>query len=417
MKAFGIDFIRQALEQTLLKEHLNNPNFVGGKDQISIKSFYEQVQTQEQVNRFVESWRDLENQENRASLIGNGIISLDENPTITNIKTGLIMPMTWRCVIRCTLEDRDLMVDTINNMIKKLKGRKVDIAEFTNGELFMVGTIGSHSGMTPQIESGDYLPYIVESTEQGVSDIQNTIDTLRTTYGIGQSLGTNPYFYVANEDGYIDTMLLDDTIVRTPTDGIIIAPLDMNFTKYKLSLSFDSIRTDEPKTLNGQEYMYISFSGSATLVDNDTQLGNDLSCVKVAVPQSGSTYSNYYLEPMEMPSQNAIEKTMSQLVSNKFLPNSHNDSLQPILQYSFVYSHSESILKDWFKLARYGVYNGNITSLSPNTIYNITEYWCSWGIVEPMTYKGKLVESIDNDNTESDVLTLQISMQIQGDNQ
>ena len=65
LKSFPIDFIRQTFEQKLLEENIKNPHFFGGKDQVSIHSFYEQLKSQDEVDRFVETYRDLTNQQNR----------------------------------------------------------------------------------------------------------------------------------------------------------------------------------------------------------------------------------------------------------------------------------------------------------------------------------------------------------------
>ena len=54
--------------------------------------------------------------------------------------------------------------------------------------------------------------------------------------------------------------------------------------------------------------------------------------------------------------------------------------------------------------------------LPPNMIFEIMELWSSWGEVEPITFKTKIVESIDIENTESDTLTITVPLQIQGDN-
>ena len=45
---------------------------------------------------------------------------------------------------------------------------------------------------------------------------------------------------------------------------ILFPPEHEGFEKYKLSLSFDSIKCNQPRTLNGDEYCDISFGGSAT---------------------------------------------------------------------------------------------------------------------------------------------------------
>ena len=86
MKGFSIDFIRQVIEQKLLEEHIKEPTkYFGGKGQVNLFSFYEQLQKEDEVNRFVEVYRDLTEQQNRTGLIMNGTIIAPENPTITNL--------------------------------------------------------------------------------------------------------------------------------------------------------------------------------------------------------------------------------------------------------------------------------------------------------------------------------------------
>lgn len=436
MKAYPIDFVRQILEQTLLEQSIDHEQYIGGSDQVSIKSFYEQVQTQEQVDRFVETFRDLTDQANRTGLIANGIISLSENPTITNVKHSLVIPMNWNCMIRCTMKDRDIVVDSINNMISKLKGRKVDIAEFSDGEVFAVGTVGSVENGTyssPHIKKRDYIGEIF------IDDpINSQVLTKIAGYsgeGVASNLGINgDYLYADDGYGNMITLVYDRTLnewkvgtedtefVNVDTTNIIWCPTGKTFEPYKVSLSFDSIRVDEPKTLNGEELMYISFSGSATLTNSMTKLGNDLTCVKFTkskiITSSGSiTLSgNYYLDPLELPSDGSISSTINHISRNGFIPNTHANTLSPTIQYSFLIDEEDDLLTQLFEYSRYGIVKANNNGISPNMIFAITEYWCYWGYVKNYTYFGKIVESIPVENTESDVMTIQLSLEIQGAN-
>ena len=157
---FAIDFLRQIFEQKLLEEHIKDVNLFGGKDQVNIFSFYEQLKSQEQVDRFVETYRELDEQQNRTNLIMNGVILAPENPTITNLYSCEIIPMSWTCSMRVNIANRDQSQKTINNLIKVLKGRKVDIAELDTGAQtyvpFLVGTIGQNYGK-PELKNGDYI--------------------------------------------------------------------------------------------------------------------------------------------------------------------------------------------------------------------------------------------------------------------
>lgn len=433
MKAYPIDFVRQILEQTLLEQSIDHEQYIGGSDQVSIKSFYEQVQTQEQVDRFVETFRDLTDQANRTGLIANGIVSLTENPTITNVRTSLVIPMNWNCMIRCTLEDRDIVVDSINNMISKLKGRKVDIAEFSDGELFKVETVGSTGTGAPKLLVRSYIGEI--DTDNNVSDQVQLKLTDYLSKGIGYSGSpTKKYFYAQDEYGKMMTIIYDTSegkykvatqdseLPSAYTNDMIWCPTGKTFERYKVSMSFDSIRVDEPKTLNGKEFMYISFGGSATLTNLSTKLGNDLQVVKFTktkvITSSGdiSLSSSYYLDPLELPNANDISSTINHIASNGFVPNTHANTITPSVQYTFLIDEDEGLLKQLFEYSRYGIVSPSNNGISPNMIFTIDEYWCSWGYVDKYTFSAKITNSVAVENTESDVMTIQLSLEIQGAN-
>lgn len=537
LKTFPIDFIRQALEQKLYEEHLKDVHLFGGKNQVNILSFYEQLKSQEEVDRFVETYRDLADQQNRSGLILNGVLVSPENPSITNLYSSLIVPMSFTCSMRCTLANRDQGIVTINNLIEKLKGRKVDIAQLNcvddNGnkytDPFVVGTIGQNDG-APQLKNGDYIgdfdnlanitTTINNLLAKGVDIDYDTLDYLYCKYqnklqvlkvniaageNVCDSTATNPQVYddidiifevalngvytreqlyplasasfnfygdetysVELDNGIIDAIwndtynneqitwvrlkfTLEDTLDNlcpnwdgtydiedefvyaldhsydlVTDDGtmpdIIFPPEHDSFEKYKLSFSFDAIRCDEPRNLNGDEYCELSFGGSATLVSKGVQLGNDLLkiFIKKLQIQAESTIdlsadTGAWLEPLELPSGSNANTQISQLVSNNFLSNTHTDALALTLQYTFVLDKEIELLNQWFKYARYGIQGTTISDISPNMEYGVSEVWCSWGEFDVYSIVTKIVESIDIENTESDTLTLTTTMQIQGE--
>ena len=164
MRTFAIDFIRQVIYQTLLKEHLDNPNYIGGVNDLSLVSFYEHLETDDEVDRFVETVRDLNDQQNRTHLLMNGVIVSPTNPTITNLNQSLIIPLDFNVSFRTTLAFRDSALETLHNAIYKLKGRKFDIAELDNGKLFMVGTMANNINGNPLVRNGDYIGTITAPT-------------------------------------------------------------------------------------------------------------------------------------------------------------------------------------------------------------------------------------------------------------
>ena len=207
--------------------------------------------------------------------------------------------------------------------------------------------------------------------------------------------------------------------------GVVVPPEHNSFERYKLSMSFDSIRCDEPRTVNGSEYCELTFSGSATLVNYGVVLGNDLlkiALLKVGVeadePIEFTNQPVYYLEPLEMPSGNNISTQVSQLVSNKFMSNSHADAMSATLQYTFIYDSENPFLKQLFYYGRYGMQGLennviDINSITPNMVFRMAEIWSSWGEYEWRALLVKIVENVDIENTESDTLTLTATMQIQ----
>ena len=438
-RAWEIDYIRQAIYQTLLQEHLKNNDYIGGVNELALTSFYEHLLSNEEIDRYVETVRDLNDQQNRTGLIANGTILSPSNPTITNLNQVSIIPMDFTINFRCTLANRDLVRASLNNMVSILKGRKVDIAELDNGKLFLVGTIANNSKGTPLVRNGDYIGDLPSGSNL-TNFINGRYATLSASpynfsfenYNNGFVLDS--YFYFKDLDGklkvaiykydeehevYIWSSQIDD-YQSYPT--IIFPPEHNSFEKWCLSISFDSNRCSEPRTLNAEDYCEISFGGSATVVSASIMLGNQLAklgikrykVVKSDDGNSDTTFDDNYtwLEPLEIPSGNSAETQMSQLMSNKFVNNSHTDSIAITNQYTFVIDESINLLKQFFKYARYGIQ----TYITPNIIYYVVEMFTKWGDVEYNEFKAKIIESIDIEQTESDTLTITLPMQIQGDN-
>lgn len=431
LKTFPIDFVRQILEQKLLEEHIKNVNLFGGKEQVAITSFYEQLKSQDEVDRFIETYRDLTEQQNRTGLILNGVLLSPENPTITNLYSSLIIPMEWTCSLRCTLENRDDAIITINNLINKLKGRKVDVAQLNCIDEknrpytipFCVGTIG-HNDNQPSLKNGDYIGTLANANaacERIAEYILKSVifDSSKDYWFYCQHNNKLKVIYVDHTNNTYSFIEDDGTY-----EDIIFPPEHTSFEQYKVSLSFDAIRCDEPRNLNEKEYCELSFGGSATLVSKGVALGNDL--IKISISKAkveASSDINYesnmtYLEPLELPSGNNFSTQVNQLMSAKFLTKTHADSITPTLEYTFICDLDIPLIKVWFNLARYGYWSltqtGVENKVSPNTQYSVNEIWSSWGVFEKINYQGKIVENIDIENTESDTLTISVSLQVIG---
>lgn len=438
---FPIDFVRQALEQTLLEQHIVDPNLFGGKNQVNIFSLYEQLGKGDDIDRYVENLREITDQQNKTALILNGVLLAPTNPTITNLYTCTNIPMEWVCSLRCALTNREQALETLNNLIEELKGSKVDIAELkcvseeygTAYKPFVVGTIGHNVG-APQLKNGDFIGDL-----DIASDIVYKLEILAEQGLYSSSQHVEGEWYYAGEYTEFGEKLRviyfdGETWAFLEDDGthpeIIFPPEHVDFKKYKLSMSCEAIRCDEPYTLNSEEYVKISFGGSATLTDYSVLFGNDL--VKVCVEKYGIKLQSsnivfaqtlkYWLEPLEMPSGNNPNTRINQLVSNNFKSNTHTDAITLVLQYSFLLDLNNHLLDQWFEYGRYGTINvptdsgGSYLAMSPNLIYKVTEYWSYWGKIRKREIKTKISDSIEIEDTESDTMTIGITMQIQGDN-
>lgn len=416
MKTMSIDYIRELIENTLTEEHEKNPNFFGGKNQVNLFSFYEQLQEDYEVDRFTEVYRDLVDQQNRTGLIMNGTIVAPENPQMLNTHNHTIIPLTYNVSFRVALKDRDDTLATLDNLFKVLKGRKQDIAELDTGKLIEVGTIGNNVSGVPEINDYDFI-----GTLSDINDIDTEIRDkfdYYSTFGFIHS-ATHLYFensgklYLAEYDSDNDVWTIDQYGV----------PQHTSFSKCKVSISFDSIRIDEPKTLNAKEYITIMFGGSATLADGNVVFGNQLTKVGIkkykvkAQTDIAITDDYHWLEPLEMPSGLGVSGEISQLASHNFLQNTHNDGIKASIDYSFVLDFAEPLIKQWFRYARYGlqgtVANSYSNGVSPNMLYKIKEIWSSWGEVEVYEITAKLVDNVDIENTESDSLSIKTTFDIQ----
>lgn len=440
---FPIDFIRQIIEQTLEEQHFDYPTqYFGGRNQVNLLSFYEQLQKEDEVNRYVEIYRDLTNQQNKTGLIMNGTIVAPENPTITNISSSLIIPMSFTCSFRVKLADRDMALSTINNLIAILKGRKQDIAVLNNGTLLKVGTIANNVLGSPLIRNRDYIGGWNNATNSD-SEVDTNISAIisgLTALGFEYNDDYPRYLYFSTstdnnrENQVMRIAYKEDSetawfevVDNGEYQGIVYPSENQTFKRFKVSMSFDSIRCDEPRNLNANEYCVISFGGSATLVSENVLLGNELTKLsfKKKMIKASTNISiddtEHWLEPLELPSGNNADTLTNQLLSNKFITNTHTDSITLSLQYTFILDTSMDLIKQWFDYARYGIQANGTTILytsgiTPNMIYEVSEIWSSWGNIDIKTFNAKIVESIDIENTESDTLTISVPLQIQGVN-
>lgn len=456
IKVFQVDFVRAVLQWQLNRNYKENNYENFSSDDISLFSFYEHLLNQDEVNRYVETYQAMVDEQNREHQIGFGVIATDTSPTITNLYSTFISPFDWTLRIRTQMANRDKMLGTLYNLIKELKGVKVDVASlhcydendnYVGEKLFPVGTIYE------KLESGDYIGDLSEDTQESFTDLYNSINE---KLGVSPRLFSGFTLYATNTLGNLTRWVamprrfgqvityfwVNETTNEYDFDSDDIAdsviyniPNHKGFDKFKLDLSLEDITCDEPYTLDADEYCDIRIGGSATLVSGGVRLGNDL--VRVAIGKEKIVASNdgtqdidlrvddeveyTFVEPLEQPNSLNANTENNILRSNFFLANSNTDTIVATLQYSFVCDMDIPLIRQWFNYSRYydcNLENGQITknSITPNIVYSIKEYWNSWGNIEIRVVKAKLVGSIDIENNESDTMSIQLSFQLQGEN-
>jgi hypothetical protein len=125
---FPLDFVRQVIEQTMFEEHLKNPKYFGGDGQVYLLPFYEELVKEENVDRYVETLRDLIDQQNRTGLIMLGTVLADENPTITNLAQDFTFRTVGRTRFYCLIL---LSIIAISVRLQKAKRNTVLVLENT----------------------------------------------------------------------------------------------------------------------------------------------------------------------------------------------------------------------------------------------------------------------------------------------
>ena len=103
-----IDFVRQAIIQTIREEYIKDPiKYVGSENDILLTSFYEFIASDYSVDRYLEEVRELTDQQNRVGLIANGVIVAPSSPTITNLNRSTIIPMDYNITFRINATEKN----------------------------------------------------------------------------------------------------------------------------------------------------------------------------------------------------------------------------------------------------------------------------------------------------------------------
>ena len=374
---------------------------------IKVKSFYEQIEDAEQLDRFVEEVREmiaLQNQEKSVSNFkAHGIIRQQSQAEIINIKTNYISPLEYEMRLDLEPIDRDYVLDKVKTLIDNLRGLKFDVVLLDNGQVKVIESAEIDTSLDKKKLNKTFLFFVP------LSSYDPTLSTNNATF----SSDISTQFVITPDVIYVLYMIYNNRLyTRTyrklgsaPGTVTIGTAQDLGLIKdtYKISLSFNGIQTNEPYINNGADRVNIFFSGSATIVQSNVSLGNDI--VLTSIQAGKNTGTLYIVEPTEIPASLSLNDDTFPLYSTGYQSIDRNLAISNKINYSFVYDNSNALYNAMYRYARFGKAVGDSTALDPNAIYTIKEYRQSYGVVTIDKIYAK-INDIGTSNTNGDVMTI-----------
>jgi len=399
MAVYDIDLLRQ-----LFVDKLND-------NTIFLASFYEQLQDDEQISRYVETIKELLALQNRekseSTYKAMGVIAQSGNAEIINIKQNYISPLEYQARFDIELSDRDYVLGKLKTLINDLRGRKFDIVLLQSGTIktFNTPTINTGTGKANLfsgmlVATGGNTPTGATPTAFG--------EYVRTTYNSSQST-TYTLFFIFNGRLYSRTMSyvadgIIPPITYTYTWGAV-TDLGLIEDTYKLSLSFDGIQSQEPYINNGVDRVFLFFGGSATIVQSNVALGNDIVLNTIQVGKDTGTL--YTVEPTEIPASLSVSDDTFQTYANGYRTQDRNMAVGNKMAYSFIYDTTNALYNGLYEYARCGTN----ASTYVQQIFTVKEYRYSFGTLTTNTFYAKLGD-VATSNTNGDVMTISVNLKV-----
>jgi hypothetical protein len=402
MAVYDIDLLR-----ALFVDKLND-------NTIFLASFYEQLQDDEQINRYVDSIKELLALQNREKSESNykamGIIAQSGNAEIINIKQNYISPLEYQARFDIELNDRDYVLGKLKTLINDLRGRKFDIIQLTNNTTFIPKIPQIATATKRIILQNDILITPIVSIDPNSSAIKTQVINdivAKYTFSNNQTYTV----YQINKVGFISqllrrTFVRNSSLVSTLSDVTVIGDIQ---NQRKLSLSFDGIQSQEPYINNGVDRVFLFFGGSATIVDENVTLGNDIIITAIQV---GKLFGDIYtVEPTEIPASLSVSDDTFQTYANGYRTQDRNMAIGNKMSYSFIYDNTITLYNDLYAYARFGTTPTGTASTLPQQIFAITEYRYAFGVLTTNTFYAKLGD-VATSNTNGDVMTLSVNFKV-----
>jgi hypothetical protein len=399
MAIYDIDLLR-----ALFVDKLND-------NTIFLASFYEQIQDDEQINRYVDTIKELLALQNREKSESNykamGIIAQSGNAEIINIKQNYISPLEYQARFDIELSDRDYVLGKLKTLINDLRGRKFDIIQLTNNTTIIpvIPSVSPTTGLI-SLQNNILITPTFNLSPNGSSEKTAIINDIIAKYSF--VLGTTYTIYQINNPASNVFQLLRRTFIRsvglvsTLSDAIVVGTVS---ERYKLSLSFDGIQSQEPYINNGVDRVFLFFGGSATVVEHKVSLGNDiiLNTIQIGKNEGGI----FTVEPTEIPASLSVSDDTFQTYANGYRTQDRNMAIGNKMAYSFIYDNTISLYNDLYTYARFGTN----ASTYAQQVFTIKEYRYSFGVLTTNTFFAKLGD-VATSNTNGDVMTISVNFKV-----
>jgi hypothetical protein len=459
MAIYDIDLLR-----ALFVDKLNDST-------IFLASFYEQIQDEEQINRYVDTIKELLALQNREKSESNykamGIIAQNGSAEIINIKQNYISPLEYQARFDIELSDRDYVLEKLKTLINDLRGRKFDLALPSNGQVVVFQEPSSFNTLhsLPFITNNMYIPFSsgdpITNSSDFTAEIKNRIflrpASLNIDYKVyfiyNNVLYSTIYKHTAfttvssNITAYNNTIekredsisnIADTTTLNiilqlfrsSATNRGVLRVLDTTTSIYHYyAISLGTETRTSPVNLGSTPTLYklsLSFDGIQSqepYINNGVDrvflfFGGSATVVESKVSlgndivlntiQVGkNTGPSYIVEPTEIPASLSVSDDTFQTYANGYRTQDRNLAIGNKMAYSFVYDNTNALYNDLYTYSRFGT---NASSYAQQ-IFTIREYRYSFGVVVINTFFAKLGD-VATSNTNGDVMTLSVNLKV-----
>jgi hypothetical protein len=408
MAMYDIDLIR-----ALFVNQLND-------NSIFLASFYEQIEDDQSISRYVETIKELIALQNKEKQVSNykamGVISQSGEAQILNIKANYVAPLQYNVRLDIELADRDYVLNKAKLLIEAIKGRKFEFIELTNSNLYMptqptINTTNDKMNLANNMLVGTTS----NANPNGSTEKSNLATSINTKFSF--TVGVTYTIYQINSPASNNFQLLSRTFAQVGSTFIVgdATVLGLIANRYKVSVSFNNIQSQEPYINNGLDRVYLFFNGSATIVKNDVALGNDITLTRIQVGKD--TGNLYTVEPLEIPSSLSLNDDTYNLYAGGYRSIDRNLAIANKLSYSFVFDRNVALFNDLYLFSRFGTGTSSVlvapltVSDYTNQIFTIKEYRYSFGNLIVDKFYAKISDS-GVQNTNGDVMMLAVGFKV-----